>query len=52
MTSLALRFVAAVNCVLLFSYLVVDSFRSSRFAEVEDWGLFLLFMLTLGRGPA
>lgn len=50
MTKNAFRFVMAVNLVVLSFLAVVYLFRSSRFAEVEDWGLFLLFML--GWAPA
>lgn len=46
----AFRFVMAVNLVVLSFLAVVYWFRSTPLAEVEDWGLFLLFML--GWAPA
>lgn len=52
LTSNAFRFCMAVNCVVVSAWLAIDAFNASPFAEVEDWGVFILFMLTLGRGLA
>lgn len=52
LTSNAFRFCMAVNCVVIGALLAVEAFNTSPFAAVEDWGLFILFMLTLGKGPA
>ncbi len=51
-TSNAFRFCMAVNCVVVSAWFVFEAFQRSPFAEVDDWGLFILFMLTLGKGPA
>lgn len=41
----ALRFVMAVNVIVFCSYFLIEAFRNSPFAEVEDWGLFIAIML-------
>ena len=52
LTSNAFRFCMAVNCVVVSAWLAIDAFNASPFAEVEDWGVFILFMLTFGMGAS
>jgi len=52
LTSNAFRFCMAVNCVVVSAWFAIDAFNASPFAQVDDWGVFILFMLTLGRGAS